>query len=109
MPRLLLGRMVADQQLPVRLAARSLGVLGVLAARPGRLVGRVRGARRPPMTRPRPWQTPSTARQAARAGLVRQVADKLARDLGREPTDAEVAALLARSPDAIARLRRLRP
>ncbi len=46
-------------------------------------------------------------RDAVRAGTVARIAEHLARELGRRATDAEVAALLARSVASVARLRRL--
>jgi hypothetical protein len=43
----------------------------------------------------------------ARAATIARLAATMAEQLGRAPTDAELAALLARSPASIARLRRL--
>jgi len=51
-------------------------------------------------------RAPGRDRLAARSEMVRRVAERMAVDLGREATDAEVARMLARSTASIARLRR---
>jgi DNA-directed RNA polymerase specialized sigma subunit len=55
----------------------------------------------------RPHPAARTRRDAAKAGTLACLAEQMAQRLGRAPTDAELAAMLARSPASIARLRRL--
>jgi Sigma-70 region 3 len=55
----------------------------------------------------RPAAPARARRDAAKAGAVARLADQMAQRLGRPPSDIEVAAMLARSPASVARLRRL--
>ena len=74
-------------------------------SRQSRLTG---GAAMATTKRPyRPHPAAVRLRDLARAGTISRLADEMRKRLGRDPSDQEIASILARSVEAISRLRAL--